>query len=99
MAGHSRAKDGVLSHAYVPAIYVFDGAKSVKTWMPGIKPGMTKDAPPVRPRARGDPALARSGTLCWIPAFRGDEREMDCVPAYCFFAVGLALRGSSFGLT
>jgi hypothetical protein len=23
MAGHSRPKDGVLSHAYVPAIYVF----------------------------------------------------------------------------
>jgi hypothetical protein len=24
MAGHSRPKDGVLSHAYVPAIHVFD---------------------------------------------------------------------------
>src|SRR5260221_7800826 len=35
MAGHSRPKDGVLSHAYVPAIHVF-----LKTWMPGIKPGM-----------------------------------------------------------
>ena len=23
MAGHSRPKDGVLSHAYVPAIHVF----------------------------------------------------------------------------
>jgi hypothetical protein len=26
MAGHSRPKDGVLSHAYVPAIDVFDAA-------------------------------------------------------------------------
>ena len=24
MAGHSRSKNGVLSHAYVPAIHVFD---------------------------------------------------------------------------
>jgi len=27
MAGHSRPKDGVLSHAYVPAIHVFDVAR------------------------------------------------------------------------
>jgi hypothetical protein len=26
MAGHSRPKDGVLSHAYVPAIHVFETA-------------------------------------------------------------------------
>ena len=38
MAGHSRSKNGVLSHAYVPAIHVLLVAK---TWMPGIKPGMT----------------------------------------------------------
>ena len=30
MAGHSRSKNGVLSHAYVPAIQV-----------PGTRPGMT----------------------------------------------------------
>ncbi len=28
MAGHSRPKDGVLSHAYVPAIHVFIAARS-----------------------------------------------------------------------
>jgi hypothetical protein len=28
MAGHSRPKDGVLSHAYVPAIHVFADARS-----------------------------------------------------------------------
>jgi hypothetical protein len=40
MAGHSRSKNGVASLAYVPAIHVFFGSK-MKTWMPGIKPGMT----------------------------------------------------------
>ncbi len=29
------------SHAYVPAIHVFIRYEVVKTWMPGIKPGMT----------------------------------------------------------
>jgi len=29
MAGHSRPKDGTLSHAYVPAIRVFDHCKAV----------------------------------------------------------------------
>ena len=32
MAGHSRPKDGVLSHAYVPAIHVF--LFVAKSWMP-----------------------------------------------------------------
>jgi hypothetical protein len=41
MAGHSRPKDGVLSHAYVPAIHLFAIGVSMKTWMPGIKRGMT----------------------------------------------------------
>jgi len=27
MAGHSRPKDGALSHTYVPAIHVFDVAR------------------------------------------------------------------------
>ena len=39
MAGPSRPKDGVLSHAYVPAIHVFI---PIKTWMPGTRPGMTE---------------------------------------------------------
>jgi hypothetical protein len=37
MTGHSRPKDGVLSHAYVPAIHVFETASEIKTRMPGIK--------------------------------------------------------------
>jgi hypothetical protein len=41
MAGLSRPKDGVLSHAYVPAIHDFDLCKAAKTWMPGTGPGMT----------------------------------------------------------
>jgi hypothetical protein len=40
MAGHSRSKNGVLSHAYVPAIHVLLACID-KTWMPGTKPGMT----------------------------------------------------------
>ena len=40
MAGQSRPKDGVLSHAYVPAIHVLLGAHP-KAWMPGTSPGMT----------------------------------------------------------
>src|SRR5262245_16244345 len=42
MAGHSRPKDGVLSHAYAPAIHAFSCCNDVKTWMPGTGPGMTK---------------------------------------------------------
>src|SRR5262249_19701137 len=37
MAGHSRPKDGVLPHAYVPAIHVFSECRAVKTWMPGTR--------------------------------------------------------------
>ena len=40
MAGHSRSKNGVLSHAYVPAIHALAKAK---TWMPIINPGMTNE--------------------------------------------------------
>ena len=29
----------------VPAIYVFDDGESVKTWMPGTRPGMTNAGP------------------------------------------------------
>jgi hypothetical protein len=48
MAGHSRPKDGVLSHAYVPAIHVFGLARPLKTWMPGTRPGMTnRNLPPL----------------------------------------------------
>jgi hypothetical protein len=37
MAGHSRPKDGVLSHAYVPAIHVFLSGETAKAWMPGTR--------------------------------------------------------------
>jgi hypothetical protein len=40
MPGHSRPKDGVLSHAYVPGIHVFCLSKS---WMAGTSPAMTID--------------------------------------------------------
>ena len=39
MARHSRPKDGVLSHAYVPAIHVF--LFVAKAWMPATSAGMT----------------------------------------------------------
>jgi hypothetical protein len=41
MAGHSRSKNGVLKNAYVPASHAFKS----KTWMPGTRPGMTKESP------------------------------------------------------
>ncbi len=40
MAGRSRPKDGVLSHAYVPAIHAF--LFVAKTRMPATSAGMTK---------------------------------------------------------
>jgi len=40
MAGLSRPQDGVLSHAYVPAIHAFLFA--AKTWMPATGAGMTR---------------------------------------------------------
>jgi len=43
MAGHSRPKDGVLSHTYVPAIHAFSCCNAAKTWMPGTGPGMTNE--------------------------------------------------------
>src|SRR5262245_16445169 len=42
MAGHSRPKDGVLSHACVPAIHVFIPCKAPKTWMSRPSPRMTE---------------------------------------------------------
>jgi hypothetical protein len=44
MPGHSRPKDGVLSHAYVPGINVLLPASFLKTWMAGTSPAMTKFA-------------------------------------------------------
>jgi hypothetical protein len=41
MAGHSRPKDGVALLAYVPAIHVL--LLQRKTWMAGMKPGMTEE--------------------------------------------------------
>jgi len=55
MAGHSRPKDGVLPHAYVPAIHVLTTVRDSKTWMSGTRhvlgpafgrarvPGMTNE--------------------------------------------------------
>jgi hypothetical protein len=43
MAGHSRTKDGVLSHAYVPAIHDLLLCQALNTWMPGTGPGMTTE--------------------------------------------------------
>ena len=40
MAGHSRPKDGVASARLCPAIHALSCA-TVKTWMPGTRPGMT----------------------------------------------------------
>jgi len=45
MAGHNRSKNGVASLAYVPAIHVFSFRTAVKSWMPGTRPGMTKQNP------------------------------------------------------
>jgi hypothetical protein len=33
MPGHSRPRDGVLSHTYVPGIHVFGLCRKIKTWM------------------------------------------------------------------
>jgi hypothetical protein len=33
MPAHSRPKDGVLSHAYVPGIHVFTTQQPAKAWM------------------------------------------------------------------
>jgi hypothetical protein len=41
MPGHSRPKDGVLSHAYVPGIHVLTTLQRAKTWMAGTSPAMT----------------------------------------------------------
>jgi len=43
MAGHSRPKGRRASHAYVPAIHVFDSFRVAKTWMRGSSPRMTDD--------------------------------------------------------
>jgi hypothetical protein len=42
MPGHSRPKDGVLSHAYVAGIFVLKHMQ-IKTWMAGTSPAMTKN--------------------------------------------------------
>jgi hypothetical protein len=55
MAGHSGPKDGVLSHAYVPAIHVFLAESQVKTWMPATSAGMTVET---------EQPLERHGRAC-----------------------------------
>jgi len=46
---YSRSKNGVASLAYVPAIRVFELAWPLRSWMPGIKPGMTDQAKDIAP--------------------------------------------------
>ena len=41
MVPHSPSKTGVNLLPLPPAIHVFISLRAVKTWMPGIKPGMT----------------------------------------------------------
>src|SRR5882672_4624239 len=41
MAGHSRPKDGVASARLCPGHPRLSCCKTVKTWMPGTRPGMT----------------------------------------------------------
>lgn len=67
MAGPSRPKDGVLSHAYVPAIHVFE---IVKTWMPGMKPGMTAE----RTKRGHDGRFAPTSAGVTIPLVQNVER-------------------------
>jgi hypothetical protein len=76
MAGHSRPKDGVLSHAYVAGIHVFMALQTVKTWMAGTSPAMTSNilqitTISVRPRASGDPGKVFLLREYWIPACAG----------------------------
>jgi hypothetical protein len=42
MPGHSRPKDGVRSHAYVPGIHAFLACPVLKVWMAGTSPAMTE---------------------------------------------------------
>jgi hypothetical protein len=50
MAGHSRPKDGVLSHAYVPAIHIFEFARPLrrgchrKSGLPDFRIGLLRQA-------------------------------------------------------
>jgi len=56
MAGHSRPKDGVLSHAYVPAISLRDATAYTKRYH-WDKPGDDKMKGPARGRAFHCPRL------------------------------------------
>jgi hypothetical protein len=71
MAGHSRPKDGVLLHAYVPAIHVFSCCNAVKTWMPGTGPGMTNERRCHSPVTAGH-SRPKDGVLshAYVPAIR-----------------------------
>jgi hypothetical protein len=51
MAGHSRPKDGVAFARLCPAIHVLLSGVTIKAWMPGTSPGMTKQ--PHVPKQKG----------------------------------------------
>src|SRR5262249_12061006 len=73
MAGHSASEDARRG-AYVPAIHVFSASRS-KTWMPGIKPGMTADGPANLPVLQ--PLLQEGADACnGVAALRQDAGEV-----------------------
>jgi hypothetical protein len=72
MAGHSRPKDGVLSHAYVPAIHVLlFFCQALKTWMPATSAGMTNSEVLQVSYRTADPLDAtRAGLRAMMPSSR-----------------------------
>jgi hypothetical protein len=68
MAGHSRPKDGVLSHAYVPAIHVFELLRSLRR-------GCHAQLGYIRVAQIKLPAASRVNPTC------GDKRGHDDVEA------------------
>jgi len=83
----------------VPAIHVFwnEARRGCRH-----KAGHDETAiqPFVPAQARTQASLILIEHVAVDPRFRGDERNFDVRnQSYCFFAVGLAFRGSSFGLT
>jgi hypothetical protein len=57
MAGHSRPKDGVAFARLCPAIHVLLSGVTIKAWMPGTSPGMTKQ-PNKKAPAKPGPSIS-----------------------------------------
>jgi|SRR5262245_59493828 len=67
MPGHSRPKDGMLSHAYVPGIHVFIGWRAVQT----------KSTNPFIPAQAGiQEDNRRNRKSRWVPACAGTNGGM-----------------------